>query len=96
MKECLIKFICFLTGADWRKSFPEKWDLSKVRVWKQYGGNEGFVDYYKSNNRFNRFVNGVDIQFYGDTFVVKRIVGWTRGGYASIAMNKEALIKAFK
>jgi len=96
MKELIVKSICFLTGADWRKSFPERWDLSKVRVWDEYGGNDGFVDYYKSSNRFNRFVNGVDVQFYNDTFVVKVIVGWTRSGYASIAMNKEALIKPFK
>ena len=93
MKECLIKFTCFFTGADYRKFFPERWDLSKVEVRKEYGGNEGFVDYYKSNARLSRFVNGVYIHFYEDTFVVKRIFGVTSSGYASIAMNKEALIK---
>ena len=96
MKEYLIRFICFLTGADWRRFFPERWDLSKVEVRKEYGSNEGFVDYYKSNDRFSRFVNGVYIRFYDNTFVVKRIFGVTSSGYVSIAMNKEALIKAFK
>ena len=96
MKEYLIRFICFLTGADWRRFFPEKWDLSKVKVWKEYGGNEGFVDYYNSYDRFRRFVNGVYIHFYEDSFVVKRIFGVTSSGYASIAMNKEAFIRAFK
>ena len=47
MKQIFIKSICFFTGADWRKFFPERWDLSKVIVGKQYGGNEGFVKYYK-------------------------------------------------
>lgn len=96
MKENLIKSICFFTGADWRKFFPERWDLSKVIVWKQYGGNEGFIDYYKGNERFSRFINGIDVFFYEDTFIVKRIVGWTNSGYASIAMNKDALKSAFK
>ena len=45
-QEMFIKSICFFTGADWRKFFPERWDLSKVKVWKEYGGNEGFVEYY--------------------------------------------------
>lgn len=95
MKEIFIKFICFFTGADWRKSFPERWDLSKVKVWNEYGGNEGFVEYYKHKG-YMRFVNGIDVVFYDDTFVVKKIVGWTRSGFCNIAMNKEAMRKAFK
>ena len=95
MKERTIKFICFFTGADWRKSFPERWDLSKVKVWNQYGGNEGFVKYYKHKG-YMRFVNGIEVVFYDDTFVVKKIVGWTRSGFCSIAMNKEALVKVFR
>jgi hypothetical protein len=96
MKKHLIKFICFFTGADHRKFFPEKWDLSKVKVWKQYGGNDGFVIYYNSHDRFRRFVNGIDVEFYEDTFVVKRIVGWTHSGFCSIAMNKKALVDVFR
>lgn len=96
MKERLIKFICFFTGADWRLFFPERWDLSKVKVFKQYGGNEGFGDYYKSYDRFRRFVNGVDVRFYDDTFIVKNIVGRTSSGCANIAINKDTLLKAFR
>jgi hypothetical protein len=96
MKELVIKSICLLTGADWRKSFPERWDLSKVRVWNEYGGNDGFVKYYTSKHFYKRFVNGIVVSFYDDSFVVKKIVGLTNGGFCSIALNKEALLKPFK
>lgn len=96
MKELIVKSICFLTGADWRKSFPERWDLSKVRVWDEYGGNDGFVEYYTSERFYRRFVNGVVVSFYDDSFMVKKIVGLTNSGFCSIALNKEALIKPFK
>lgn len=96
MREILIKSICFFTGADWRKFFPERWDLSKVMVFKQYGGNEGFVKYYTNSHNYTKFVNGIDVVFYDDSFVVKKIVGWTRSGFCNIAMNKEAIRRAFK
>ena len=96
MKQIFIKSICFFTGADWRKFFPERWDLSKVIVGKQYGGNEGFVEYYTDARNYRRFVHGIDVIFYGDSFVVKSIVGWTRGGLCSIAINKEEMIKVIK
>lgn len=96
VKEIFIKSICFFTGADWRKSFPERWDLSKVRVWKEYGGNEGFVKYYADTRNYRKFVNGIEVIFYDDSFVVKKIVGWTSSGFCSIAINKEAMIKDFK
>jgi hypothetical protein len=96
LKLLLAKIWQSIFGYDHRLWFPKRWDLSKIIVWKEYGGNEGFVDYYKSYNRSSRFVNGIDIQFYDDSFVVKTIVGFTRSGCASIAMNKEALLKAFR
>lgn len=96
LKLLLTKIWQSIFGYDHRLWFSERWDLSKIIVWKEYGGNEGFVDYYKSYDRSRRFVNGIDIQFYDDTFVVKKIVGFTRSGYVSIAMNKEAFLKAFR
>ena len=96
VKEMFIKSICFFTGADWRKFFPERWDLSKVKVWKEYGGNEGFVEYYTDARNYRRFVNGIDVIFYDSSFVVKNIVGWTSSGVCSIAINKEKFRRAFK
>lgn len=96
MKEILIKFICFFTGADWRKFFPERFDLSEVVVDKEYGGNQGFVKWYSDINRTRKFVNGIYIDFYGDSFIVKKIHGLTASSFCIIAFNKEALRKAFK
>lgn len=96
MKEALIKFVCFFTGVDWRKFFPERWDLSKIMIFNAYGGNEGFIKYYKDPRTYTRFVNGIDVVFYDNSFVVKKIVGWTRSGFCNIAMNKDAIKKAFR
>lgn len=96
MKELVIKSICLLTRADWRKSFPERWDLSKVRVWNEYGGNDGFVKYYRDSRSHRRFVNGIYVSFYNDSLVVKKIVGLTNSGFCSIAINKDALTRVFR
>jgi hypothetical protein len=82
----------FIFGYDHRRWFPEKWDLSEVFIWKEYGKNEGFVRYYKSSDRYLKFVNGVDIKFYENTFKVKYIVGYTRTGICSIGVNKNRLM----
>jgi hypothetical protein len=96
MKEFLIKLICFFTGADWRKFFPERFDLSEVVIDNEYGGNHGFVKWYCDINRTRKFVNGICIDFYGDSFVVKRIHGLTASSFCLIAFNKKALVKAFR
>lgn len=96
MKEFLIKLICFFTGADWRKFFPERFDLSEVVVDREYGGNHEFVKWYSDINRTGKFVNGIFIDFYGDSFVVKRIHGLTASSFCLIASNKKALVKAFR
>ena len=89
MKEFVIKTICFITGADWKIFFLERWDLSEVFVWKEYGGNGGLVLFLK-DYRSVIFSNGIDVRFYDSTFKVKSIVGYTRSGVCSIAVNKRA------
>jgi|GEM_PF-3734959 hypothetical protein len=96
MKLFLIKLLCFFSGCDWRLYYPDKWDLSRVRVWKEYGGNEGFISYYNSQDRIRKFSNGLFIEFYDDTFIVKRITGCTNSAFCSVAVNKKAFINAFR
>jgi hypothetical protein len=88
MKEKLIKFICFFTGAEWRKFFPERWDLSKVVVLKEYGGNEGFVDFYKNIDNRHNFLY-IDFEFYVDSFVVKGVRFTTRNSYGTMTYSKD-------
>jgi hypothetical protein len=95
MKEYLIKLICFITGADWRLFFPERWDLSDMFFWKEYGSSEDFIRFYKSRECHIRFPNGLFITFHKDTFKVISVIGYTRGGVASVAINKYKLKKYF-
>jgi hypothetical protein len=44
LKLLLTKIWQSIFGYDHRLWFSERWDLSKIIVWKEYGGNEGFLD----------------------------------------------------
>jgi hypothetical protein len=91
MKLVIAKVWQAIFGYDHRRWFPEKWDLSEVYVWKEYGGNANFIKYYKNPATSVRFCNGIDIRFYGNSFKVKAIVGYTYSGICSIAVNKTNL-----
>jgi hypothetical protein len=92
MKYFLVKLLCFITGADWRTFYPEKWDLSKVHVFKEYGGNSGFVNFYNDHRNYRLFSNGIYIDFYDDSLVVRYIVGYTHSSVRSMAVNRRALL----
>lgn len=94
MKLSLAKVWEFIFGYDHRRWFPEKWDLSEVLVWKEYGGNEGFVNYYK-NEGHRKFVRGIDIYFYPNSFKVRSITGYTYSAICSIAINKKLIKEQF-
>lgn len=94
MKLFLAKVWEFIFGYDHRRWFPEKWDLSEVLVWKEYGGNEGFIDYYK-NEGHHKFIKGIDIDFYPNSFKVRSISGFTHSAICSIAINKKLLREQF-
>jgi len=84
------KVICFFTGDDWRRRHPELWDLSKVFIYKEYGGNDGFLEYFYSTNRITTFSNGVDVEFFSNSLIVKKITGCTNSSFCNLAIPKES------
>lgn len=92
MKIFIAKVWEFIFGYDHRRWFPEKWDLSEVHVWKEYGGNEEFINFYKTRSG-QTFINGMDVNFYNNSFKIINIIGYSRSGICCVAINKKRLAR---